>query len=25
VAPFLDTVRRAIQNKMQNWDREPVL
>jgi UDP-GlcNAc:undecaprenyl-phosphate/decaprenyl-phosphate GlcNAc-1-phosphate transferase len=25
VAPFLDTVRRAIQSKMQDWDCEPVL
>ena len=24
VAPFLDTVRRAIQSKLQNWDSEPV-
>jgi UDP-GlcNAc:undecaprenyl-phosphate GlcNAc-1-phosphate transferase len=25
VAPFLDTVRRAIQSKLQDWDREAVL
>jgi hypothetical protein len=25
VSPFLDTVRRAIQSKLQTWDKEPVL
>ena len=25
VTPFLDTVRRALQSKLQNWDREAVL